>query len=149
MRDFLKFGCTTVKDRYGVAVDIRRLAAAFTAGQQFRPEMSVLVHDLAVKGVRLALLTNNVKEARSWWTGGVFPLDAFSVVLDSSEVGLRKPDPKVFLAVAYEMGCAPEHLVFFDDTEINVVAAARVGMQAVRFIDAEQCRRELEILGVL
>jgi epoxide hydrolase-like predicted phosphatase len=144
MRDFLKFACTTVAARFGNDIDIRRLAAAFAAGQEFRPEMALLVQELASTGVQIGLLTNNAKEARSWWTSGAFPVEAFSVVLDSSEIGLRKPDPEVFMLVASRLGCDPANVVFFDDTEVNVTAAASVGMTSVLFENPDQCRRELE-----
>ena len=98
VRDFLKFACRDVEERLGVSVDIRRLADCLAAGQRVRPEMVTLVQDLVRGGVKVGLLTNNAKEARSWWTSGVLPVASFAVIIDSSEVGMRKPGSGDFRA---------------------------------------------------
>ena len=95
VRDFLKFACRDVEERLGVSVDIRRLADCLAAGQRVRPEMVTLVQDLVRGGVKVGLLTNNAKEARSWWTSGILPVESFAVIVDSSEVGMRKPNPAI------------------------------------------------------
>ena len=127
MREYLKFACRDVEERLGVSVDIRRLADCLAAGQQVRPEMVALVDELLGSGVKVGVLTNNAKEARSWWTSGVLPIDSLAVVVDSSEVGLRKPDPAIFALTAERIGCRPDRLLFFDDVEENVVGAASLG----------------------
>lgn len=149
MRDYLKFACTDVTSRFGVDVDIRRLAGALASGQRFRPEMADVVRELAAGGVPLALLTNNASEARDWWNSGVFPVEAFAVVVDSSEVGLRKPDPAIFAEVVKRLNCDAAAVLFFDDTEVNVAAATTFGMVAVLFEDPRQCRRHLLDHGLL
>ena len=142
VRDYLKFACRDVKERLGVHVDIRRLADCLAAGQEVRPEMIVLVNDLVGAGVKVGVLTNNAKEARSWWSGGVLPLESFAAVVDSSEVGLRKPDPAIFALTADRMGCRSDRLLYFDDTEENVVGAAKTGMAARLFTHSAACREE-------
>jgi putative hydrolase of the HAD superfamily len=149
MREFLKLACTEVTSRFGVDVDIRRLASALAAGQQIRPEMISLLKELASRSVRLALLTNNAKEARAWWRSGVLPLNLFGVIVDSSEIGVRKPDPAIFVEVLKRLDCSPAETLFFDDTEINVRAAASVGMQSVLFENPQQCRDRLRDADLL
>ncbi len=149
MRDYLKFACRDVEARLGVRVDIRRLADCLAAGQQVRPEMIALVQDLSRGGTKVGLLTNNAKEARSWWTGGVLPLESFAAIVDSSEVGLRKPDPVIFTLTAKRMGCHPGRVLYFDDTEENVVGAATAGLAARLFVDAQDCRRVCRENGLL
>jgi epoxide hydrolase-like predicted phosphatase len=149
MRDYLKFACCDVEARLGVRVEIRRLAGCLAAGQQVRPEMIALVQDLARGGVKVGVLTNNAKEARSWWTSGVLPLESFAAIVDSSEIGLRKPTPAIFKLTAERMGCHPERVLYFDDTEENVVGAATSGLTAQLFVDAHHCRRVCEQSGLL
>jgi epoxide hydrolase-like predicted phosphatase len=149
LRDYLKFACRDVQARVGVRVDIRRLADCLAAGQQMRPEMIALVQDLARGGVKVGVLTNNAKEARSWWTSGVLPLESFAAIVDSSEIGLRKPTPAIFKLTAERMGCHPERVLYFDDTEENVVGAAASGLTAQLFVDAHHCRRVCEQSGLL
>lgn len=141
VREYLKFACRDVDARLEVPVDIRRLADCLAAGQQVRPEMVALVEDLTRHGVKVGVLTNNAKEARSWWTSGVLPLESFAAIVDSSEVGLRKPDPAIFALTAGRMDCRPDELLYFDDTEENVVGAAAAGLVARLFTDPGACRQ--------
>jgi epoxide hydrolase-like predicted phosphatase len=149
MREYLKFACRDVGERWGVNVDIRRLADCLAAGQQVRREMISLVKDLVRAGTKVGVLTNNAKEARSWWTSGVLPLDSFAAIVDSSEVGSRKPDPAIFAVTAERMGCRPDRLLYFDDIEENVVGAAAFGLAARLFISACECRRVCHQFGLL
>ncbi|MEB3070667.1 HAD family hydrolase [[Mycobacterium] vasticus] len=149
MRDYLKFACSDAEQRLGVRVDIRRLANCLAAGQQVRPEMVTLVEDLVRDGAKVGILTNNAKEARSWWTSGVLPLEKFTAVVDSSEEGLRKPDPMIFALAAERMGCQPESLLYFDDAEENVTGALAAGLLAQVFTDPIGCRRTCRRLRLL
>lgn len=149
MREFLKWSCREVDERLGVPVDIRRLADCFAAGQQVRPEMVALIEDLARGGAKVGVLTNNAKEARSWWKSGVLPLQCFAAIVDSSEVGLRKPDPAIFALTAERIGAAPGRLLYFDDTEENVVAAASSGLVGRLFSNPDACRQECAYYGLV
>jgi putative hydrolase of the HAD superfamily len=87
-------------------------------------------------GYRTALLTNNAREWEPAWRP-VVPVDElFDVVIDSSAVGLRKPDPAVYMLTCERLGVAPPHCVFVDDMECNVDAARELGMDAVLCDDA-------------
>jgi epoxide hydrolase-like predicted phosphatase len=149
MREYLKFACRDVEHRFGVPVDIRRLADCLAAGQRVRPEMVSLVDDLVGRGVKVGLLTNNAKEARSWWTSGVLPVESFAAVVDSSEVGRRKPDPVIFALTAERIGCRPDSVLFFDDVEENVAGAAASGLVARLFTEPAACREECVRYGLL
>jgi putative hydrolase of the HAD superfamily len=82
-------------------------------------------------GMALALLTNNVKEFGSAWRAA-FPVDElFRVVVDSSEVGLRKPDPRIYELTCERLGVAPASAVFLDDNRDNVGAATALGIESV------------------
>lgn len=142
-RDFLKWLCASIERDHGVRVEIRRLADCLASGQQVRPEMPGLLADLRGRGLRLGLLTNNAREARSWWESGVLPLEVFDVVVDSSEEGVRKPDAEIYDRVASRLGSDPEQIVFVDDLQENVDGALAVGMRGLLFRDPEQCRQEL------
>jgi len=88
--------------------------------------------DLRGEGLRLALLTNNVREWGERWRS-TFPVDElFGVVVDSSVVGMRKPDPRIYLHTCEQLGCEPTRAVFLDDNAQNCAAAAALGMEVVR-----------------
>ena len=98
------------------------------------------VHPVTVEAVRAvrragygtALVTNNVKEAGDQWRDKV-PLDElFDVVVDSSHVGLRKPDPAIYhLTLERLGGVSPEHALFLDDHPGNIAGAHRAGLHAL------------------
>lgn len=148
VRDFLKAVCTGVEGRHGVRVDIHRLATAVAAAKTVRHDMVELLHELHAQGLRLGLVTNNAVEGREWWKSGVFPLHLLDVVVDSSEVGVRKPDPEIFEIALGRLATPPGDTVFIDDLEENVSGAEAVGMRGVRFESSEQCRRELVRMGI-
>lgn len=85
--------------------------------------------ELAAGGYRLAILTNNVREWHQWRSN--VPLDVFDVVVDSSEVGLRKPDPAIYELVLERLGVEARRAVFLDDHPTNVEAAQALGMGGV------------------
>ncbi|WP_158019504.1 HAD family hydrolase [Mycolicibacter sinensis] len=140
IRDFLKFACRDVSERLGVAVDIRHLADCLAAGQRVRPEMVTLIGDLTARGIKVGVLTNNAKEAASWWRSGVLPVESFTAVVDSSQVGLRKPDPAIYALTAERMGSRAEELLYFDDLDENVNGAVSAGLAGELFTDAASCR---------
>jgi epoxide hydrolase-like predicted phosphatase len=92
------------------------------------PAMYQLIRDLRARGVRTALLSN------SWGPTGYpredFP-HLFDAVVISGEVGMRKPEPRIFRHAAELLDLEPEHCVFVDDLEANVTAAVGCGMTGV------------------
>jgi putative hydrolase of the HAD superfamily len=93
----------------------------------------VVERALAIKaaGVRTALVTNNVAEFGDGWRSMV-PIDAlFDVVIDSSQVGVRKPNPAMFRAALDALGVTASVSVFLDDYPGNVTAARDVGLRAI------------------
>jgi putative hydrolase of the HAD superfamily len=83
--------------------------------------------------VKLGLLTNNVKEFGEHWRS-TFPIDElFEVVVDSSHVGMRKPDPEIYLLTCSQLDVEPDEAVFVDDNADNCAAARALGMETVHF----------------
>ncbi|MEM1248474.1 MAG: HAD family phosphatase [Acidobacteriota bacterium] len=73
----------------------------------------------------------------------------FECVFLSYETGRLKPDSESFLHVAETMACAPSAILFFDDSETNVNAARRAGLQAERTRSPAECRKALQHRGLL
>lgn len=89
------------------------------------PVMYQVIRDLREQGVRTALLSN------SWGKGNYRRQDfpgLFDAVVISGEVGMRKPEPRIFLHTAGLLNVAPVECVFVDDMEANVRAAVGCGM---------------------
>jgi epoxide hydrolase-like predicted phosphatase len=96
-----------------------------------RPEVVATIRRLRSDGYRTALLTNNARELAPLWRP-LLPLDElFDLVVDSSEVGMRKPDPRIYRLVLDGLGVEPARTVFLDDAPGNVAGAAAVGIHAI------------------
>ena len=100
-----------------------------------RTEVVARVSEAHDAGICNAVITNNVREfadmgdGRGWhrWV----PLELMRVVTDSSVIGIRKPDPAIYIHTLSELGVDPHEAAFVDDTAVNVEAAAALGMHGV------------------
>ena len=99
------------------------------------------------RGLRTALLTNNVREWEPLWRAKLPELDEiFELVVDSAFVGMRKPEPGIYELTVERLGggLRLEECLFVDDIELNCEAARALGMTAVHFEHADQAIAELE-----
>ena len=106
---------------------------AFTATSAIAVHWPVVhrVRRLRDDGMRLALLTNNVREFGGAWRA-TFPVDElFPTVVDSSEVGMRKPDLAIYEHTSALLEVEPTAAVFLDDIPENVAAAEALGIETV------------------
>ena len=111
------------------------------------PAMIAYIGALRERGLRTALLTNNVREWEPLWRAKLPELDdIFEVVVDSAFVGMRKPEPEIYELTLERLGdgVVAEECLFVDDIEVNCEAARALGMRAVRFVDATQAIAELD-----
>jgi putative hydrolase of the HAD superfamily len=130
-------------------IRLESLRSTYFAHLKPNEPMIGYMRELRDRGLRMALLTNNVREWEPHWREKLPDIDAiFEVVVDSAFVGMRKPDPAIYHLTLERLGngLAPEECVFVDDTDVNCDAAAALGMRAVRFRDADQARADLERL---
>ena len=101
-------------------------------GAIFRGHLDVA---LAEAGLAQAVVTNNVREfadmgdGRGWRR--MVPMEHMTVVVDSSVVGMRKPDAEIFAHLLGELGVHADEAVLVDDTPVNLDGARLVGMQTV------------------
>ena len=91
--------------------------------------MLELADEIRAKGIRTAILTNNVREWGQWRDR--LPLQSFDSVVDSCEVGMRKPDPDIYVFVCNQLGLAPKDCLFLDDHPDNIRGALAVGLDAL------------------
>jgi 2-haloacid dehalogenase len=76
-------------------------------------------------------------------------LTRFRGVLVSGEVGLVKPDPRIYRLMLERYGLVAADAVFIDDKPANVAAAEALGLRGIVFSDPAALRRDLAGLGVL
>ena len=127
-----------------------RTVISLLAGE-VRPEMVEALRRCRKADLKTACLTNNFvalpTEERSSDHGDV--LELFDAIVESSKVGVRKPDPRF-----YEMACElldiePAEAVFLDDLGINLKPARAMGMTTIKVEDPAVALAELEsVLGI-
>lgn len=61
--------------------------------------------------------------------------EVFDAVFASNKIGLSKPDPEFYTYILKNERVSPEHTLFIDDTEVNVLSAEQMGINATRFTD--------------
>ena len=108
--------------------------------------MQDLLRRVRAAGLKTAMLSNS-------WGVGIYPADVlaelFDAVVISAEVGMRKPEERIFRHAAGLLGLDPAECVFIDDIEANVQAAEALGMTGVLHTDAAATAGRLaELLGL-
>lgn len=93
------------------------------------------VAQVRAAGIVTAMLTNIARDSEQVWRS-IIPVDElFDVVVDSSVVGLRKPDAAIFQLTCERLGVPPRDCLFVDDIRSNVDAAAALGLEVIHCID--------------
>ncbi|MEN6541301.1 HAD-IA family hydrolase [Parvibaculum sp.] len=116
-----------------------------------RPEM-VEALKRCKERARVGCITNNVAAgsgagmARSTEKAALVAevMSLFDHVIESSKVGIRKPDPRIYGMACEALGVSPAGSVYLDDLGINLKPAAQLGMRTIKVVNAEQALRELE-----
>jgi putative hydrolase of the HAD superfamily len=104
------------------------------------------MRELKARGLRIGLLTNNVKEFGDNWRA-MFPIDELcEEVVDSSHVGMRKPDREIYELTCARMQVTPEETIFVDDNADNVAAARAYGMEVVHFVEVADALTALDAI---
>lgn len=112
------------------------------------PEMLALAGELADAGIRTSILTNGTDTIPA--EAAELGLDAcFAPIFNTAEIGFAKPDARAFTHVLDALGCAPEDVLFTDDTHANIVSAAELGIHTHHFRDAASLRADLRTRGAL
>jgi putative hydrolase of the HAD superfamily len=118
-----------------------------------RPEMVAALDGVIAAGYRTACLTNNVVSHDDAPEAGRPDVDAvmarFDVVVESSKLGIRKPEPAFYDRACELLGVEPPECVFLDDLGINLKPAKAMGMTTIKVGEPSEAIAELEqVLGI-
>jgi putative hydrolase of the HAD superfamily len=113
------------------------------------PEMVALLDRVIAAGYKTACLTNNMvshqpNHERARAVQAI--MARFDVVVESSKVGVRKPEPRFYEIACELLGVHPNECVFLDDLGINLKPAAAMGMHTIKVLDATQAITDLTTL---
>ena len=113
-----------------VGRQLPRLHEAWRAAQHLIAENVSLVRALR-PAYRIGILSNADRSLRERLRDGLGIHDLFDAMVGSAEVGMAKPEPAIYRLAAERLGVPAEACVFIDDYELNVAAAAEVGMRGI------------------
>jgi len=117
---------------------------------EIRPEMVAMLDRVRDAGYLTACLTNNVVggegldltgDARAVEIAAI--MERFDVIVESSKVGVRKPEPRFYEIACELLGVQPHECVFLDDLGINLKPASAMGMSTIKVATAAQAIADL------
>lgn len=120
---------------------------------EIRPEMVNALTTIK-KTQSVGCITNNVNtgagpgmaKSEKKATSIAEVMSLFEVVIESSKVGFRKPDPRIYELACDEMEIQPSETIYLDDLGINLKPAKELGMTTIKVVSADQAINELEKL---
>ena len=123
-----------------LGVEAHDLARRLTAGVRPDEAMRAAVAEFHAQGIRTALVSNS-------WRAEDYDLDdLFDAIVLSGELGIRKPDPAIYVLAAERVGVAPNRCVFVDDLGGNLKPAKALGMTTIRHVTATDTIAQLKPL---
>lgn len=130
-------------------VDIWEVFMAMSEnGGGLRDELVEYVRIIRASGLCTGIITNNVLELKDHWRG-MLPVDElFDFVVDSSEVGMRKPNPAIFEKALEVGGLAADEIIFLDDFAGNVAAAEALNIRSL-LVDGDGAKTVADLDSIL
>lgn len=125
------------------AIEVAEMEQDFFAGDRLNEPLVAYIQRLRQAGYRTGLLSNYTDKARHLWTA-VYPfIQYFDGVVVSAEVGVMKPDPRIYHLALESLGVTAPEALFVDDFAENIAGASAVGMQTLHFTDPVLALRQL------
>jgi putative hydrolase of the HAD superfamily len=137
-QDFLGRLGRALSENLGREVELHGFGERYFANLHPNEELIAYFRSLREGGLRLALLTNNVREWEPLWRSKLPVDELFELVVDSAFVGMRKPDPEIYSLTLERLVLPAEACLFLDDIDVNVTTARELGMTGIHFVDTAQ-----------
>jgi putative hydrolase of the HAD superfamily len=142
--EFLRSLSAELTSQLGRPVELRGFGEQYFEHLHPNEGMISYMRELAGRGYKLSICTNNVREWEPLWRAKLPVDEIFEVVVDSAFVGARKPDREIYDLTLERLGVPANAALLVDDIEFNCVAARELGMEAVWFRATEQAIEEIE-----
>lgn len=128
--------------------ELTQLQEDFWAGDALNDEVVGVIQALRPR-YRVGLLSNAMSGLRRSLAED-YQLDShFDAIIISAEIGVMKPDPRIYRHALRALGCEPGEALFVDDLPANVTGAREAGLNALHFTPQTHLRQALQSFGVL
>jgi putative hydrolase of the HAD superfamily len=111
---------------------------------EVRPEMVVALDRIKEAGLAIACLTNNVVSDGPMRADVHAVMARFDLILESSKLGVRKPEPEFYVLACERLAVEPRECVFLDDLGVNLKPARELGMTTIKVSDPAEAIIQLE-----
>jgi putative hydrolase of the HAD superfamily len=117
----------------------------------FRPEVIEALRRVKAAGLKTGCITNNMPsnptsgatpQGRSLYSRDIMVM--FDAVIESSKVGIRKPDPRIYTMMCETLKVSPSACVYLDDLGVNLKPAKQLGMTTIKVLSGPQAVTDLE-----
>lgn len=123
--------------------EIARLLSGIRCSLTAKPDTVAVLDELRARGVPLYCLSN-MPDPMFQYVRERYPFfQAFRGIVISAHVKLAKPQREIYEHLLDRFGLDAAQTAFIDDRAQNVGAARAVGLHAIRFIDAQNCKRAI------
>ncbi|MEM8695391.1 MAG: HAD-IA family hydrolase [Pseudomonadota bacterium] len=149
--DATEFDRLFAEEARTAGVDLRGSDVLACLSGDIRPKMVAALDVLKSKDLALGCITNNVPSGKGAGMAGSEEkamaiadiMIRFDHVIESSKVGVRKPDPRIYMMMCEALEVEPDECVYLDDLGINCKPAAALGMTAIKVTGEAQALADL------
>lgn len=136
-----------VAEATGKSVEVVRTTQASLSGSSLKNGPLVeYIHELRSAGYQIGIMSNIGSD---WITSELLnptEQELFSHMILSYELGVTKPDPRIYQIAIDRFGLLPEEIVFIDDQTLYIEAAKEQGMQGIVYTNLQALKTELTTL---
>jgi putative hydrolase of the HAD superfamily len=127
------------------ASDAQKIRDEFFGGDVLDHELIQLIRALRGQSYKTGLISNAWNDLRQYVTNQKFD-DAFDSITISAEVGVVKPEARIYQVALEQLQIQANEAVFVDDFQVNIEGCEKVGMQGILFKDPDEVKQKLKAL---
>jgi epoxide hydrolase-like predicted phosphatase len=136
----------SLRERFKLSSEqIKQLADDFWAGDRVDQDLISLIRELRHE-FKIGLLSNAWPDLRNAIENVWEIADVFDDIVISAEIGLVKPDPKIYEYSLNRLDISPQEAIFIDDFAVNINAAQALGLHTIHFVSSAETQSQLKEL---
>ena len=139
----IQAGLSTYASAAGIELSGDEIEVLLTPSYTINEAVLARIGALRANGIRTGLLTNTFAEFRPTLERDL-DLQLFDAVVESYAVGARKPEPRIYEAMAAALGVDHAEIVYLDDFPQNLAPAQELGWRTIHVTDVASALDELD-----